>query len=136
MCLTVPGTKAASGSKVDLTSCSGAARQQWQPWQPEYSRAISASLGTSPTTLINPWSRMCLAVTARATGTRAVIRSCAGTAAQRWTVEPDGTMRVRGRCLEVNRQGKASGTPAGLHACNGTGAQLWHLTPRAPASCW
>jgi len=127
MCLTVPGTKAASGSKVELTSCSGAVRQQWQP---EYPRAISASLGASPTTLINPWSRMCLAVPGRATGTRAVIRSCAGSAAQSWAL-PAGSVRseMPGKCLDDSGGGTASGNKIDVSTCAGSVAQRWTLEP-------
>ncbi|HUZ26545.1 MAG TPA: ricin-type beta-trefoil lectin domain protein, partial [Streptosporangiaceae bacterium] len=127
MCLTVPGSRPASGSKVKLASCSGAARQQWQP---EYPRAISASLGASPTTLINPWSRMCLTVPARATGTRAVIRRCAGSAAQSWTL-PAGSVRleVPGKCLDDSGGRTASGNKIDISACAGTVAQRWTLAP-------
>ncbi len=50
---------------------------------------------------------------------------CNGTAAQRWTVGTDGTLRALGKCLDVTSAGTADGTPLQLWDCNGTEAQRW-----------
>ncbi|MFE1260771.1 lectin [Streptomyces albogriseolus] len=60
-----------------------------------------------------------------ADGTRVQIYTCNSSAAQRWTVSGDGTLRALGKCLDVSGGGTADGTRVQLWACNGTGAQVW-----------
>jgi alpha-tubulin suppressor-like RCC1 family protein len=64
-----------------------------------------------------------------ASGTKVVIGPCDGSAAQDWTVDPDGTIRIHGQCLDLYRSGKASKTPVDLFACTGGPGQQWQ--PRA-----
>jgi hypothetical protein len=63
-----------------------------------------------------------------ARGNKIVSWSCNGTAAQRWTLLTNGTIRVHSRCLGV--PGTAAGSPAGLYPCTGAGGQQWRLAPR------
>ncbi|MFF2140450.1 ricin-type beta-trefoil lectin domain protein, partial [Streptomyces sp. NPDC058193] len=60
-----------------------------------------------------------------ANGTPVQLYDCNGTAAQRWTVGSDGTLRALGKCLDVASAGTADGTPVQLWDCNGTAAQQW-----------
>ncbi len=60
-----------------------------------------------------------------ANGTPVQLYDCNGTAAQRWTVGTDGTLRALGKCLDVTSAGTADGTPLQLWDCNGTEAQRW-----------
>ncbi|MFD7445060.1 ricin-type beta-trefoil lectin domain protein [Streptomyces sp. NPDC059909] len=60
-----------------------------------------------------------------ANGTRVQLYTCNGTAAQRWTVGTDGTVRALGKCLDAAAAGTADGTRVQLWDCNGTGAQRW-----------
>ncbi|GAA0997604.1 hypothetical protein GCM10009555_095420 [Acrocarpospora macrocephala] len=60
-----------------------------------------------------------------ANGTAVDLYDCNGTAAQRWTVGTDGTIRALGKCLDVTGQGTANGTPIQIWDCNGSGAQQW-----------
>ncbi|MFJ8887774.1 ricin-type beta-trefoil lectin domain protein [Streptomyces sp. NPDC102402] len=60
-----------------------------------------------------------------ANGTPVQLYDCNGTAAQRWTVGGDGTLRALGKCLDVASAGTADGTPVQLWDCNGTAAQQW-----------
>ena len=60
-----------------------------------------------------------------ANGAIADLYTCNGTAAQNWTVEPDGTIRINGQCLDVTGQGTAEGTPVELWTCNGGANQKW-----------
>ena len=48
---------------------------------------------------------------------------CTGSAAQTWTVGPDGTLRTLGGCLGVTAA--ANGTRPQLSACDATAAQVW-----------
>ncbi|MEU3663534.1 lectin [Streptomyces sp. NPDC032940] len=63
-----------------------------------------------------------------ANGTPVQLYDCNGTAAQRWTVGSDGTIRALGKCLDVNAGGTADGTVVQLWDCNGSGAQRWVVT--------
>ncbi|MFI2428131.1 lectin [Streptomyces sp. NPDC018955] len=60
-----------------------------------------------------------------ADGTEVQIWTCNTTAAQRWTVADDGSLRALGKCLDVSGGGSADGTRIQLWTCNGTGAQKW-----------
>ncbi|MCY7340922.1 MAG: ThuA domain-containing protein [Pseudonocardia sp.] len=60
-----------------------------------------------------------------ADGTKVQLYTCNGSAAQEWTVNPDGTVRGLGKCLDVAAAGTANGTRVQLWTCNGSGAQAW-----------
>src|SRR5215472_8337809 len=60
-------------------------------------------------------------------------RLCDGTAAQAWTISPDGTIRARGRCLGLNGGVMTPGTQVRLVTCPASGATpsaslVWQLT--------
>lgn len=56
------------------------------------------------------------------------IYTCNGSAAQVWTPEPDGTLRINGLCLDVNGGGTSKGTKIDLWSCNGGSNQRWTAT--------
>jgi predicted alpha-1,2-mannosidase len=58
-------------------------------------------------------------------GAKVRLWDCNGSAAQQWTLAPDGTIRALGRCMDVDRSARANGTKIQLWDCNGTGAQQW-----------
>lgn len=60
-----------------------------------------------------------------ADGTKVHLWTCNSTAAQRWTVAADSTVKALGKCLDVSGGGSADGTRIQLWTCNGTGAQKW-----------
>ncbi|OKK17578.1 1,3-beta-glucanase [Streptomyces sp. CB00455] len=62
---------------------------------------------------------------ATANGTAVQLYDCNGTAAQRWSVGGDGTIRALGKCLDAASGGTADGTRVQLWDCNGTAAQQW-----------
>ncbi|MDQ0583657.1 lectin [Streptomyces rishiriensis] len=62
---------------------------------------------------------------AAANGTAVQLYDCNGSAAQRWTVQPDGSLRALGKCLDVVGGSTADGAKTQLYDCNGTGAQRW-----------
>jgi beta-glucanase (GH16 family) len=63
-----------------------------------------------------------------ANGTPVQVYDCNATAAQRWTVGGDGTIRALGKCLDVTSASTANGARIQLWDCNGTGAQRWTVT--------
>ncbi|MEV2246276.1 ThuA domain-containing protein [Streptomyces sp. NPDC049970] len=62
---------------------------------------------------------------ASADGTQIQLYTCNRTAAQRWTVGTDGTLRALGKCMDVSGAGTANGTKVQVYGCNGSGAQKW-----------
>ena len=60
-----------------------------------------------------------------ATGTLADLWACNSSAAQRWTVVADGTVRIHGKCLATAGSGTKNGTRASLQPCTGGAAQRW-----------
>ncbi|MFF3897860.1 lectin [Streptomyces sp. NPDC001812] len=64
-----------------------------------------------------------------ADGTGVQVWTCNTSAAQRWTVADDGTLRALGKCLDVSGGGSADGSRVQLWTCNGTGAQKWAAQP-------
>ncbi|GAA0813094.1 glycosyl hydrolase family 18 protein [Spirilliplanes yamanashiensis] len=73
-----------------------------------------------------------------ANGTAVQLYDCNGSAAQRWTVNGNGTIAALGKCLDIAAAGTANGSPVQIYDCNGTGAQVWQAqangTLRNPAS--
>ena len=65
-----------------------------------------------------------------ANGTPVQLWDCNGTAAQRWTIGADGTIRALGKCMDVSGGSTANGARVQLWDCNGTGAQRWQAQRR------
>ncbi|WP_461007872.1 ricin-type beta-trefoil lectin domain protein [Streptomyces capparidis] len=84
--------------------------------------------GTGGTTgILTGLAGKCLDVAGASTadGTPVQLTSCNGSAAQRWTVAADGSVRALGKCLDVSGGSTADGAQVQLYTCNGTGAQRW-----------
>jgi GH25 family lysozyme M1 (1,4-beta-N-acetylmuramidase) len=61
-----------------------------------------------------------------ASGTDVDLSSCTGRANQNWTVVPDGTIRVLGKCLDVAGESRSNGARLQLWTCaSGDGGQQW-----------
>lgn len=54
------------------------------------------------------------------------LRGCSGSAAQRWTVATDGTLRAFGLCLSTQGGGTAKGTRVIVENCNTSDVQEWY----------
>lgn len=61
----------------------------------------------------------------KANGTAVQLYDCNGSVAQRWIVANDNTIRVRGKCLEVN--GTGNGAQAYIWDCDGKNTQKWTI---------
>ncbi len=81
--------------------------------------------GTTGTGRITGVGGKCIDVNAAATadGTPIQLYTCNGTAAQKWTVSSDGSIKALGKCLDVTASGTADGVKVQLYTCNGTGAR-------------
>jgi GH25 family lysozyme M1 (1,4-beta-N-acetylmuramidase) len=126
-CLTIPA--AAQGAQAGLQPCAAAPGQQWQL---AYPRGLNPALGGHPTTLVNPWTGMCLADPgfSRTAGTPAELWPCDGYANQSWTL-PAGpvTSQLPGLCAADPGNQTVSGSKIAIWKCDGTPAQAWLAGP-------
>ncbi|MFF8279822.1 ricin-type beta-trefoil lectin domain protein [Streptomyces lateritius] len=87
--------------------------------------------GSEPSGALVGLGGKCLDVAGGATadGTPVQLWDCNGSAAQRWTLHADGSVRALGMCLDVTSGSTADGAKVQLHTCNGSGAQRWRREP-------
>ncbi|MDX6517073.1 MAG: large repetitive protein, partial [Gaiellaceae bacterium] len=60
-----------------------------------------------------------------ANGAKIEVYTCNGTAAQNWTMYPDGSLRTMGKCLDITGNGRTNGTLLQLYTCSGGTNQVW-----------
>ncbi|MFE6617827.1 ricin-type beta-trefoil lectin domain protein [Streptomyces sp. NPDC057740] len=93
---------------------------------------VSVTTGDSPTggVAIRGLAGKCVDVAGAnaANGTPVQLHDCNSTAAQRWTVGSDGTLRALGKCLDATGNGTADGTTVQLWDCTGGPNQRWTVT--------
>lgn len=96
----------------------------------DYVRVYAYTSGGGATGQIVGYGGKCVDVAGAntANGTRIQLWDCNGTAAQRWTIGTDGTIRALGKCMDVSGGSTADGARVQLWDCNGTGAQRWQPT--------
>ncbi|GGL53283.1 family 16 glycosylhydrolase [Planomonospora parontospora] len=63
-----------------------------------------------------------------ADGVRLQMYDCNGSAAQKWSLNGDGTVSAMGMCMDAAGAGTANGTPIQLHPCKGNAAQQFRLS--------
>ncbi|WP_228564056.1 glycoside hydrolase family 3 C-terminal domain-containing protein [Catenulispora rubra] len=107
-----------AGTQVEIWDCTGGANQVW----------TSAAARTGQVT---GYQGLCVDVhnANSADGTPVQVVTCNGTIAQKWTTEPDGTLRAFGKCLDVVGGGTTDLTRVDLVTCKGIGAQDWQPQP-------
>jgi Ricin-type beta-trefoil lectin domain len=57
--------------------------------------------------------------------TKVDLYSCNGTAAQRWAVMTDGTLRINGKCMDITHASTANGAKIEIFTCSGGWNQVW-----------
>ncbi|WTP99645.1 ricin-type beta-trefoil lectin domain protein [Streptomyces anulatus] len=125
--LTVPGLKA--DRVVHVRSARPfSATDGKQLWSTEAWYTMNQLPGaTSRTGEVKGVNGKCLDVdnSGTADGTKIQLWTCNNTAAQKWTVFGDGTVRALAKCLDIDNAGTADGTKVQLYGCNGSAAQTW-----------
>ncbi len=58
-------------------------------------------------------------------GTKVDLYSCNGSAAQKWAVMADGTLRINGKCMDITSANPANGAKIEIWPCNGGWNQVW-----------
>ena len=117
-CLDDPGFSTANGTQLDIWSCVNQGNEAWYP--------PPASAATGPVTSAVGGKCLDDSGGSAANGNKIDIYTCDGTAAQNWTVQPDGTIQVNGKCLDVYQNGYANGSKIDLYTCvSGAMNQQW-----------
>lgn len=129
LCLDDPGSSTKSGTVLDINTCSGALSQSWPlpmaptPPSPPPTGAVYVSEGQSNDGV--PCMTDYKGVEAQ--GTEVQIQTCEGYNQQNWTMESNGTIEFKNRCLDTSNGGTASGTGVVLDTCTGATSQVWQL---------
>ena len=98
--------------------------------EPPTSAAATTAATVAETGTFTGYDALCLDDWARRTvdGNQIIIEDCNSTSAQSWTVEPDGTMRVEGMCMDVPGTSPGAGSLVELWTCDGAATQVWRGT--------
>ena len=157
-CLSTAGDSRSSGAKLELETCNSAdGAQLWQAAtdgqlvNPQSGKcldvpAASAANGTQP--VIEPcansasapnehWLRPAAAIASgqpgkcvAVSGTAVVMANCANTTAQHWQPQPDGTLRLSGKCMLEG--GTTVRSILSVGSCSGAAATKWKLVSAGP----
>jgi type 1 glutamine amidotransferase len=114
-CLDVRNGGTADGTQVQISSCTGAAGQQWTVTPGSTIKALGKCLDVSGSSSAN--------------GAKVQLWSCTGGANQNWQANTDGSLRgtQAGKCLDVSGNSSADGTVVHLWSCHGAANQKWAL---------
>lgn len=112
LCLSAPSADIRSGAQVELDDCQ------------EGSGAWTLPAGEIMSGL--PGKCITDSGGSTANGTKIVLEPCSDSSSQRWTVEPDDTIRIFGKCLALAAPDSGSG--AVLWSCGAGHMQQWQAT--------
>jgi hypothetical protein len=157
-CLDIVNRGTANDTKVQLFTCNGGSNQQWlidgtagELFNPVSGRCLTDPGGTKngvqlwisdctgqpdqgwilPASPVQSGiAGMCLKDPngSTANGTQIQISTCSGRASEQWTMQPDGTLRINGKCLDVAGASKLDGAKIDLFTCKSANAnQHWAI---------
>ena len=113
-CLDVPAASAANGTQPVIEPCANSTSQPNQHWLRPAAAIASGQPGK------------CVA----ASGTAVVLATCANTTAQHWQPQPDGTLRLNGKCMLEG--GTTVRSILSVGSCSGAAATKWKLVSAGP----
>jgi hypothetical protein len=113
-CLDVPAASAGNGTKPVIEPCANSASLANEHWL----RPAAAIASGQPS--------QCVA----ASGAAVVLATCANTTAQHWQQQPDGTLRVNGKCMLAG--GTTVRSILSVGSCSGAAAAKWQLVSAGP----
>ena len=113
-CLDVPAASGANGTRPVIEPCANSASAPSQHWL-RPAAAIASGLPGK-----------CVA----ASGAAVVLATCANTTAQHWQPQPDGTVRLNGKCLLAG--GTTVRSTLSVGSCSGAPASKWELASAGP----
>jgi len=126
LCLDDPGSSTTSGTVLDIATCSGGENQVW-PLPGAPAPASLTPVGVVYSQLNQTNSQVgCINVgSSDSPGVPVEMETCNGESVQTATVESDGNVEIRGKCLDTAGQATASGTEVVLNKCNSSATQVW-----------
>jgi GH25 family lysozyme M1 (1,4-beta-N-acetylmuramidase) len=110
-CLDVPAASAANGTRPVIEPCANSTSEHWL-------RPAAAIVSGQPT--------QCIATS----GTAVVLGICANLNSQHWQPQPDGTIRLEGKCLLEG--GATVRSTLSIGSCSGAAATKWRLVSEGP----
>jgi GH25 family lysozyme M1 (1,4-beta-N-acetylmuramidase) len=113
-CLDVLAASAANGTQPVIEPCANSTSQPNEHWLSPAAALASGQPGK------------CAAVSA----TAVVLANCANTAAQHWQQQPDGTLRLSGKCMLEG--GTTVRSILSVGSCSGAAATKWKLASAGP----
>jgi hypothetical protein len=130
LCLDDPGSSTTSGVVLDVNTCTGAVSQSWPL------PVAQASPPPPPTGLFYTSQGLpadavpCMSdeKAIQTQGNPVIIQDCEGYAWQNWTLESNGTIQFKGRCLDTANGGTSPGTNVVLDKCTGVTSQVWQVS--------
>jgi GH25 family lysozyme M1 (1,4-beta-N-acetylmuramidase) len=151
-CLAVSGSAMTDGAKAVLATCSGFASQQWtvgtgaqlingtaakclggsaagtngaQAWISVCNGKANQKWTVPAGPVVSEVPGICLTDQGGSTtaGNPVVAAACGGPSGQSWAVQPDGTVRFAGACLDIGGSNAVD-----LATCTGSAAQQWQIT--------
>jgi hypothetical protein len=128
LCLDDPGSSTTSGTQLDINTCTGALSQSWPlpvaqaspappPAGPVYDAQVESNDGVP---CLDDYKGI-----GSVQGNPVIMSTCEGLSEQIWTLESNGTIEFKGRCLDTANSGTASGTVTVLDKCTGVTSQDW-----------
>jgi GH25 family lysozyme M1 (1,4-beta-N-acetylmuramidase) len=113
-CLDVPAASAANGTQPVIEPCANSTTAPNEHWL-----RPAAAIGSDQ-------PGKCVA----AAGAAVVVATCANTAAQHWQQQPDGTLRLNGKCMLEG--GTTVRSILSVGSCSGAAATKWKLVSAGP----
>ena len=120
LCVSDPGDNVRNGTQVELGDCPGVATGESTDLA-KWTLPAGEILGGVPGKCITDSG------SGTANGTKIVLEPCSGSSAQRWTLDPDGTIRIFGKCLSLASY--TPGSSATLWSCGAGHVQEWIPDP-------
>ncbi|WP_169740007.1 glycosyl hydrolase family 28 protein [Actinospica robiniae] len=124
LCLDLPGSSTATGTQLDLQSCSGAANQTW----------TLAAAGTGYT-VKSASSGLCVGVAGASTSAGKAVEqeACSGATSQEWTLTASSSnyrlVNVNSaKCMNSSSNGTTAGTLIVQNSCDSAVTKAWSLT--------
>jgi Ricin-type beta-trefoil lectin domain len=129
MCLDDPNGSTSGTPQLQISPCDGTAGEAWPlpaaqapPEQPPTGAVFpSETQSQSQVPCLDNAGGKAVA------GNKVQLESCVGSGAEQWTMEPDGTFRTVGMCLDAT--GNSPGAPVVLNPCDGSTSEIWTPGP-------
>ena len=128
LCLDDPGSSTTSGTQLDISTCNGETEQSWPLPVAQASPAPPPVGPVFDGQVFSDDGVPCLddykGITS-VQGNPIVGTACEGLTEQTWTLEANGAIEFKGKCLDTAGGGTASGTDVVLDKCTGASSQDW-----------